>query len=325
MIHARLLMLLISLLCVAPIFTAHAYAAEQLVAFCSPPAGGGGYVLVVGMVNTVNKYMPAGAKLVHEATTGTLEMVRRLQNAYSQKKPMLADFGTPDGWNAYKGEAEYKGRPFSELRSISFNQLVDLYLVVPANSPIKSYADLKGKRISMGGAGSTVSTLGYLTLDHYGVTKKDFKPYYFVYKETIEGIGDGSLDGGFFAGGYPMASYMELSTTKNVRIVPVDDTIGKRLVAEHPGHIQGMVKAKSYRGIEQDTPIVGWTGAIWTHAGTSPEIVYNFTKTLFEHKEEYYQIHRDARALTVEDATKTIRVPFHPGAERYLREVGAIM
>lgn len=299
-------------------------AAEQLVAFASPAAGGGGYVLVAGMVSTVNKYMPGGVKLVHEATTGTLEMVRRLQMAYNQKKPMFADFGTPDGWNAYKGEQDYKGKQFAELRSVSFNQLVDLYLVVPASSPIKSYADVKGKRISMGGAGSTVSTLGHLTLEYYGVTKKDFKPYYFVYKETIEGIGDGSLDGGFFAGSYPMASYTELSTTKNVRIVPVDDAIAKRLVAEHPGHIQGLVKAKSYRGLESDTPVLGWTGAIWTHAGTSPEIVYNFTKTLFEHKEEYYEIHRDAKVLTVENATKTIRVPFHPGAEKYLREVGAV-
>jgi len=275
-----------------------ASAAEQLVAFASPAAGGGGYVLVAGMVSTVNKYMPGGVKLVHEATTGTLEMVRRLQMAYNQKKPMFADFGTPDGWNAYKGEQDYKGKQFAELRSVSFNQLVDLYLVVPANSPIKSYADVKGKRISMGGAGSTVSTLGHLTLEYYGVTKKDFKPYYFVYKE--------------------------LSTTKNVRIVPVDDAIAKRLVAEHPGHIQGLVKAKSYRGLENDTPVLGWTGAIWTHAGTSQDIVYNFTKTLFEHKEEYYEIHRDAKVLTVENATKTIRVPFHPGAEKYLREVGAI-
>jgi uncharacterized protein len=319
----RLWMLAVWFLFLASVCIAPASAADQLVAFASPAAGGGGYVLVAGMVSTVNKHIPGGVKLVHEATTGTLEMVRRLQGAYNQKKPMFADFGTPDGWNAYKGEGEYKGRAFGELRSISFNQLVDLYLVVPAGSPIKSYADVKGKRISMGGAGSTVSTLGHLTLDYYGVTKKDFKPYYFVYKETIEGIGDGSLDGGFFAGGYPMASYMELSTTKNVRIVPVDENIGKRLVAEHPGHIQGLVKAKSYRGLDQDTPVLGWTGAIWTHAGTSLELVYNFTKTLFEHKEEYYEIHRDARALTLENATKTIRVPFHPGAEKYLKEVGA--
>ena len=299
-------------------------AAQKLVSFTSPPAGGGAYTLVAGMISTVNKYMPGNVRFVHEQTTGTMEMVRRLQAAYDQKRDMIGDFGTPDAWNAYKGEAEYKGKAFSQLRAIAFNQYVDLYLVVPASSPIRSYSDVKGKRIGMGGPGSSPANLGLKILEYYGITRNDFKPYFYVYKETIEGIGDGSLDGGFFAGGYPMASYTELSTTKNVRIVPVDDKIAKRIIADHPGHYQNVVAAKSYRGLEQDTPILGWTGAMWTHANTNPEIIYNFLKTLFDHKEEYFQIHRDARALVLENATKTISVPFHTGAERYLKEMGVL-
>ena len=299
-------------------------AEQQLVGFASPAAGGLSYVTVAGMVNTVNKYMPANVRFVHEATTGTLDMVRRLQVAYGQKKEMLAAFGTPDGWNAYKGEAEYKGRAFSQLRAVIFNHVVDLYLAVPANSPIKSYADVKGKRIGMGGPGSSPANLGHLILEYYGVTKKDFKPFYYVYKETVEGIQDGSLDGGFLAGGYPMPSYLELATRFNARIVPVDDKIAKKIIADHPGHYQNTVKAKSYKGLEQDTPILGWTSAVWTHSGVSNDLVYNFLKTIFDHKEEYYQIHQDARGLTLENATKTILVPFHPGAEKYLKEMGAI-
>ena len=300
------------------------FAAQQLVAFSSPAAGGLSYVTVAGMVNTVNRYMPGNIKFVHEATTGTLDMVRRLQAAHGQKKDMLAAFGTPDGWNAYKGEAEYKGRGFTQLRSVIFNHTVDLYLAVPANSPIKSYADVKGKRIGMGGPGSSPANLGHLILDYYGVTKKDFKPFYFVYKETIEGIQDGSLDGGFLAGGYPMPSYLELATRFNARIVPVDDKIAKKIIEDHPGHYQNLVKAKSYKGLEQDTPILGWTSAVWTHSGVGNDLIYTFLKTLIDHKEEYYQIHQDARGMSLENATKTIQVPFHPGAEKYLREMGAI-
>jgi len=174
-------------------------AAQKLISFMSPPAGGGAYVFVAGTINVSNKYMTGDAKFIHEATTGTMEMVRRLMLAFGQKKEAFADFGTPDAWNAYKGEAEYKGKPFTDLRAIVFNQNTDVYLVVPANSPIKSYADVKGKRIGMGGAGSSPANCGHLLLDYYGVHKKDFKPYYYVYKESIEGLGDGSLDGAFFA------------------------------------------------------------------------------------------------------------------------------
>jgi TRAP-type uncharacterized transport system substrate-binding protein len=47
-------------------------------------------------------------------------------------------------------------------------------------------------------------------------------------------------------------------------------------------------------------------------------------ETLFGHKEQYYQIYQHARGLTLENVTKTILVPFHPGAEKYLKETGAI-
>ena len=104
----------------------------------------------------------------------------------------------------------------------------------------------------------------------------------------------------------------------------MDERIARRLVAEHPGHYQNVVKAKSYRGIEQDTIIVGWTGAIFTHSAANEQVIYDFMKTLFEHKEEYYQIHRDARALTLQDAMYSISMPFHPGAVRYLKEMGVM-
>ncbi len=297
-------------------------AQERLVAFYSPPAGGGAYTLVAGMVTVSNRFMGGGVKFVHEQTTGTLEMLRRLMTAEAQKKDALTPSGSTDGYNAYKGRYEYSGKPFSGLRAIVYNQAVDLYLVVPANSPIKSYADLKGKRIGMGGPGSSPANMGHLVLEYYGVTKKDFKPFYYVYKETVEGIQSGSLDGGFLAGGYPNPSYLELTTRNDVRIIPVDEKIAGKIIAEHPGCLTSIVKAKSYKGLDQDTRVMGWTGAVWTHAGVSDELVYRWIKNLFDHKEDYYAVHADAKALTLQDYNKGIAVPFHPGAEKYFKEMG---
>jgi uncharacterized protein len=299
-----------------------AAAQEKLVAYYSPPAGGGAFTLVAGQVTVTNRYMGAGYKFVHEQTTGTLEIVRRLMVAQSQKKDAFGDFGSTDGYNAYAGRAEYTGKPFTALRSIAYNQLVDLYLAVPTNSPIKTFADVKGKRIGVGGPGSSVANTGFLILQQYGVKKEDFKPYYFVYKETIEGIQDGSLDGGFLAGGYPMPSFLELSTRNNVRIIPVDEKVASKIIADQPGYYTGIVKAKSYKGVEQDTRILGWTGTIWTHSGVSDDLVYKFIKNLYDHKEEYFAVHQDAKELKLQEYNKGVAVPFHPGAEKYFKEVG---
>ena len=297
-------------------------APTELVPFYTPPAGGGAYVLGAGMVSVSNKYM-TGTSLVHEATTGTMDIVRRMMQRESQKKPCLGIFGNVDAWNAYKGKNEYAGKPFEGVRAIAYCLGTDQYFVVPTNSPIKSYADAKGKRIGVGGAGSTGANTALFMLEQHGVTKADFKPYYFVYNEIVNGLQDGSLDGGFVVGGYPIAAYTELATTRNVRIVPVDNKVAEKISKEYPYYYRNVVKAKAYRGLDQDTPIMGFSTSVWTHAGTDAEFVYKFLKNLFDHKADYYSIHAAAKELTLENARKDNSLPYHPGAEKYLKEMGA--
>ena len=310
--------ILITIFSLAP-----AKAASDLIPFYTPPSGGGAYILGARIVSVTNKYL-SDIKLVHEACTGTMDIVRRMMMRDSQKKDAFGVFGTVDSWRALKGQGEYAGKPFTDLRAVVFVLPTDLYFVVPANSPIKSYADAKGKRIGVGGPGSTPANTALFLLEQYGVSKDSFKPYYFVYKEMVEGIQNGSLDGVFLGGGYPIASYTELSLQHNVRIVPVDEKLLTKIVAEHPYYYQTVVKAKSYKGVEKDVPILGFTTAVFTHSGVSADLVYKVIKNLFDQKADYYSIHSSAKAMTPETATKGIPLPFHPGAEKYLKEIGAI-
>ena len=315
--------LVVGLCSLTTLFSLTPSQAAELVPFITPPAGGGAYVLGAGMVSVTNRFLP-GATLVHEAASGTMDIVRRMMYRETTKKDCFGIFGTVDAWNAYQGKNEYSGKPFSNIRAVVFATSTDLYLVVPADSPIKSYADVKGKRIGMGGPGSTVANTAHFLLEQYGVFKKDFKPYYFTYGETVQGIQDGSLDGGFVAGGYPLPSYTELANTHNVRIVPVDQKTLTKATSEQPYYYRNVVKAKAYKGVDQDVLIMGFTTAVFTLASADSDFIYKFLKNLFDHRAEYYAIHSAAKDLTPEDATKGVPVPFHPGAEKYLREIGAM-
>jgi TRAP transporter TAXI family solute receptor len=300
-----------------------ASAAQELIPVITPPAGGTAYVLGAGIISVGNKYMPE-TKLVHEAATGTMDIVRRMMQRESAKKDCFGLFGTVDAWNAYKGNNEYTGKPFSNLRMVVFVNATDLYFVVPANSSIKTYADAKGKKLGMGGPGSTPANTAHFLLEQHGVLKKDFKPYYYTYRETVEGIQDGSLDGGFVAGGFPIAAYNELATQRAVRIIPVDEDLLKKILTNHPYYYRNVVKAKSYKGLEQDTIIMGFTTAVWTHAGVSTDYVYKLVKNLFDYRNGYYSIHISAKDMTPESATRGLSVPLHPGAEKYYKEIGTL-
>jgi TRAP-type uncharacterized transport system substrate-binding protein len=69
---------------------------------------------------------------------------------------------------------------------------------------------------------------------------------------------------------------------------------------------------------------MAFTTAVFTLASVDSDFIYKFLKNLFDHRTEYYSIHTSAKDLTPEDATKGVPVPFHPGAEKYLREIGAM-
>jgi len=299
-----------------------AQAAQELVPLYTLPAGGTVYVLGAGIVSVSNKYMPT-TKFVQQASSGTLDIVRKMMQKDAQKKDAFGIFATVDGYNAYKGNNEYARKPFANLRAVTFINSTDVYLVVRANSPIQSYKDCKGKRLGIGAAGSTMANTAMFLLEQHGVAKNDFKAQYYSYREIVEGIQDNSLDGGFLAGGFPIAAYTELATNFNVRIVPVDETVLKNL-SQYPYYYRTVVKAKSYKGINKDIPIMGFYVGLHANANASPDFVYKMIKNLFEHKSDYYVIHSSAKELTIQNASKGFAVPFHPGAEKYLKEIGAL-
>ncbi|HME45119.1 MAG TPA: TAXI family TRAP transporter solute-binding subunit [Syntrophorhabdales bacterium] len=319
----KLVLLVVSLCIMCSLATTAPAAGPELIAFYTPAVGGTGYILGAGVVTVTNKYLPE-LKMVHESTTGSMEIVRRMMQREAQKKDCFGLFGTVDAWNAMYGKNEYAGKPFAGIRALTYVLGTDVYLVVPTNSPIKSWADVKGRRIGIGGPGSTSANTALYLLEEYGIFKKDFKPYYFVYRETVEGIQNDSLDGGILVGGYPVAAYSELATQRAVRIVPVDEKILKKVTTEHPYYYRAVIKAKSYKGLEQDTPVLGFTTAIYAHDAMSTDLVYKVIKNLFEHKADYYAIHASAKDMSVEDVAKGIPIPFHPGAIKYLKEIGAM-
>ncbi len=318
----KMLYILFASVIILPLLLASsAQAASTLVPFYTLPSGGTAYILSAGIASVTKGHLK-GYELVVEPVQGATMLGKLLRDRANLKKEGFAIFAADAPMSLFKGEGQFAGKPFPELRAVTFLFGSEVYLVVPADSPIKSYPDVKGKRVGVGVAGSTVSSTALYILESHGVKRQDFKCHFFGYKEVVEGLQDGSLDAGILAGGYPVANYSEISLTKNVRIVPVDDAVAKKITEERPYYYKTIVKANSYKGLQNDTPVIGFGGGIYTHAGVSADFVYQIMKTVFEQRENYYRIHLSAKELTPETVLKGIAVPVHPGTERYLKEIG---
>ena len=84
------------------------------------------------------------------------------------------------------------------------------------------------------------------------------------------------------------------------------------------------IPAGTYDGQEADVPTVAITNILVTHEGVSDEVAYQMTKLLFGNLDQLTKAHSAAKDITLENATKALPIPLHPGAERYYKEVGAL-
>ena len=90
-------------------------------------------------------------------------------------------------------------------------------------STIKTVADLKGKSVSIGAAGSGVYFNAMDVLGAYGLTEADIKPTYQSFGDSADALKDGKIDAAFIVAGAPTTAITDLATTKDVGLVSLDD------------------------------------------------------------------------------------------------------
>lgn len=54
------------------------------------------------------------------------------------------------------------------------------------------------------------------------------------------------------------------------------------------------------------------------------DLVYRFTKAIFDDLKQFHEAHSAAKSLTLETALAGNPIPLHPGAARFYREKGIL-
>jgi uncharacterized protein len=170
-----------------------------------------------------------------------------------------------------------------------------VHLVDSKESGIKTLADLKGKRVSLGPEGSGIAVIAAVILKAAGLTFGDLA----------------RVDhAGFVAGG----RMVEEGTLDA-------DFCG---VGGLEGYVAGTIPAGSYDGQPAEVPTAVIKTLLVTRDGVSDDLVYRMTKLLFDHLDLLVQTNPAAKDIAVAKAPFGLPVPLHPGAERYYREIGLV-
>ncbi|PLX77227.1 MAG: C4-dicarboxylate ABC transporter, partial [Azoarcus sp.] len=225
-----------------------------------------------------------------------------------------------DAWNGVE-EAGFKTK-LSKLRGMAAIYPNYIQIVAASDSGIKTLADLKGKRVSVGAARSGTELNARAIFKGAGMTYDDLgKVEYLPFGESVELIKNRQLDATLQSAGLGVASLRDLANALQITVVPVStDVVAKIGDAAYQASV---IPANTYQGQTADVPTVRIRNILVTHSGVSDDAVYAMTKTMFENLDQLVNAHAAAKGITKEDAA-AVPLPLHPGAERYYREVGLL-
>ena len=223
---------------------------------------------------------------------------------------------------AYNGTDIFAGEVLT-----NFSAMLTLYpeivqIAATKSSGIKTISDMKGKRVSVGDAGSGVEFNAKQILEAYGLTFDDINKSNLSFKESSDGLQNGTLDACFIVAGIPNAALQELSLSSDIVLVSLDKVQVDEMLSKYKYYTEITIPANTYNKVDTDTKAIAVKATIAVNNNIPEDAVYNLMKTLFDKKADLATAHAKGEELDIEEAYKGISIPFHPGAIKYYEELG---
>ena len=277
------------------------------------------YPLGVAIGKVVGTAMP-DAKTSVQATKASVENLNLLQAGRGEIAFTLGD-SLSMAW-AGNEDAGFK-RKLDKLRTIGAIYPNYIQIVARADSGIRTLADLKGKRVSVGAPKSGTELNARAILAAAGLGYGDMaKTEYLPFAESVELMKNRQLDATLQSAGLGVASIKDLAVGTSIVVVEVPPAVVAKM--GDPVYVSATIPGSTYPG--QDAPVqtVAVVNYLVSHADVSDTTAYGMTKAVFENLGELAAAHSAARQIALDHAATPAPVPMHPGAVRYFREKGLV-
>ena len=293
--------------------------AEQFINVVTGGTSGVYYPLGVALTKLYVDAIP-GVRTSVQATKASAENLNLLQRGRAELAFTLGD-ALADAWNGNE-EAGF-AQKLDKLRGVAAIYSNYVHFVARADSGIKSLADLKGKRVSVGAPKSGTELNARALLTANGIKYSDFsKVEYLPYAESAQLIQNNQIDATLLSSGLGVAAIRELAASTAVVIVPITDAEIKKI--GQPVYQLGTIPAGTYNGQNAAVTTVTINNYLVTHSGVPDDVVYAMTKAMYTHLDSLVAAHSAAKAIDLKKATAGMPLPLHPGAEKYYKEVGLV-
>ena len=319
--RATALLLSVALAACAPSSTKTTTSTRRVTRISIATGGTGGVYYVYGgaLARLISESIP-GVEATAEVTSASIDNLKFLRDAKADIAFTLADTLK----DASEGKGAFEGRPI-DLRALAVLYTNVTHVVTKKGVGITKLADLKGKVVSMGSAGSGTETIADRTVAAAGLDPiKDIRRENLSAQASADALKDGKIDAFFWSGGLPTAAVLDLAISAPILLLDTSSVLSK-LQKQYGEMLYRAVSipASTYASIETEVLTFGVSNVLAVPANFDEQRAYLIVKMMFDRKAALVATHAEARNLTLASAVAGSPVALHPGALKYYAEATA--
>jgi TRAP transporter TAXI family solute receptor len=270
-----------------------------------------------GLARIVTAKMP-NSEMTAEVTGGSVDNMKLIHAGEADVGMSTAD----SAYDATMGTGAYTDTGKIQACTIANLYVSFIHIVALDGVGINSVEDMKGKRVSVGSAGSSTEGAADRILEAAGLDpRKDITRDSLGVAESVSAMKDKKID---WIGGLPTAAVTDLVTTPNLKVkfIKGDQYIPKLTEKYGPQYASYPLPKTVYTGLDADVPGIGIGNILFVNANMNTDLVVDLLKSVFDNLAEVQQIHPEARSLKLETAATGSSIPYHPGAVKFFQEKG---
>jgi TRAP transporter TAXI family solute receptor len=300
---------------------ARAHGAKRRLSIATGQVGAVYYILGGALAKVITEHVPnvEATAEVTGATVDNLKLLRagQVDVAYGISASVA---------DAYHGAGLFRAFGRVPVRALAVLYVQPMHLVSTARAGVARVADLRGRTVSVGAAGSGTEDVALRMLAAAGLdAARDLRLDHLGPSQSVDALKDGKIDAFFISASPPTPAVTELAISlgREMRLVPSGDLLPVLDAGNRSGlYSRAVIPARTYAGQEREIVAVGTASLLVVDEAMSEELTYEITRVLFERRDEQAAIHPVARGFTPAHAVIGSPIPFHAGAIRFYREVG---
>lgn len=277
--------------------------------------GGVFYPYGGGLAKVLSETM-ANTQATAQVTGGSVDNIKLLSEGEAD-----IGFSTLDSaYDGFTGSGAYSSEGPQNVRLIA--RLYDSFLHVVANeaSGIDSLSAMKGKRISVGSAGSSTESIADRMLSAAGLDPMvDVTRDNLGVSESAGALADGKIDAFFWIGGLPTAAVKDLASAGQTKLRFIStETEMMVMRTRYPDlYIELTMPAGTYAGQDSDVRGLGVANVLAVSGEADDALVTDILTAIFDHLDSVHAIHPEAASLSLTGAIITTKIPWHPAATAF--------